>query len=155
MSIADIARTDVVTADKQTSIEGLAQQMRDEDVGSVVITEDDEPVGIVTDRDLSVRALAEAHGIEIAGRMLIEELTAGDVMTYGPFTADADDSVLDVLGEMCQEGCRRVPVVDDGELHGIVTLDDFVMLLTTELNNVASIISTESPPIEAEAPADD
>lgn len=145
----------MVTAERDTSIEDLARSMRDENVGSVVITDGAEPVGIVTDRDLSVRALAEAHGIEIAGRMLLEDLTAGDVMTYGPFTADVNDSVLEVLNDMCTEGCRRVPVVDGDELYGIVTLDDFIVLLTTELNDVASIVASESPPIEAGATADD
>lgn len=155
MSIQDIARTDVVTATREASVEDIAREMRDENVGSVVVVEDGKPVGIVTDRDLSVRVLAESHGIELAAEMLIGDLTAEDVMTHGVYTADVDDSLFTVLNEMCSESLRRVPVVKDGELHGIVTLDDFVVLLSTELNNVGSIIAAESPPLEAGAPADD
>lgn len=59
MPIEDLAREDVVSAGPGTSVPELAQQMRDENVGSVVITSDNIPTGIVTDRDLTTRVLAK------------------------------------------------------------------------------------------------
>ncbi len=154
MLISDLARTDVVTATDDTSVEELAHMMRDESVGSVVITENDEPVGIVTDRDLSVRVLAQAEGIDLSSPFSIEDIQAYRVMTHGPFTADVDDSLLDVVDKMCERSCRRVPVTEDGDLYGIVTLDDFLMLLTHELGELATVIRDEAPefdesPLEA------
>jgi CBS domain-containing protein len=70
-------------------------------------------------------------------------------MTHGVFTVDYDESIMDVMAKMCGENVRRVPVVQDGELVGIVTLDDFVALLATEFNNLASVIVSESPAYES------
>jgi CBS domain-containing protein len=153
MSIKEIAREAVVTASPDTEISFLAKEMREYDVGSIVIVEDDEPVGVVTDRDLSVRFLAEVdeihEAIENEEDINIGDVTASDVMTHGVFTVDGDESVMDVMMEMCGENVRRVPVVEDGELYGIVTLDDFVALLATEFNNLASVIVSESPAYES------
>lgn len=151
MSIKELAREGVVTASPDTDVPFLAKEMREYDVGSVVIVEDDEPIGVVTDRDLSVRVLAEADELEVGDEssLGLTDLTARDVMTHGAFTVDADESVMDVLTEMCDEGVRRVPVVEDGELVGIITLDDFVALFATEFNNLASVIVKESPAYES------
>lgn len=151
--IGEIAREGVVTASPDTDVPFLAKEMREYGVGSVVIVDEDEPVGVVTDRDLSMRLLAEVDDIQAA----LEEgsdsglgsLTANDVMTHGVFTVEYDDSVMDVLRKMCGESVRRVPVVEDGELAGIVTLDDFVALLATEFNNLAAVIVSESPAYES------
>lgn len=153
MSIGEIAREGVVTAGPDATVPFLAKEMREYDVGSVVIVEDDEPVGVVTDRDLSVRFLAEADEIHEAlsegSESGLSDVTAEDVMTYGVFTVDKDDSIMDVMMKMCGEDIRRVPVVEDDELVGIVTLDDFVALLATEFNNLASVIVSESPAYES------
>lgn len=142
-----------MTAGPDTDVPFLAKEMREYDVGSVVIVEEDEPVGVVTDRDLSVRLLAEAGEIQEAldegTDDALSSLTAEDVMTYGIFTVDYHESVMDVMAEMCGENVRRVPVVRDGELAGIVTLDDFIALLATEFNNLASVIVSESPAYES------
>lgn len=151
--IGEIAREGVVTASPDTSVPFMAKEMREYDVGSVVIVEDGEPVGVVTDRDLSVRFLSEADEIHEAlsegSDSSLSNVTAQDVMTHGVFTVDHDDSIMDVMTEMCGENIRRVPVVEDGELVGIVTLDDFVALLATEFNNLASVIVSESPAYES------
>lgn len=152
MPVADIARTDVVTASRDTSVEKLGQLMRDEGVGSIIITEDGEPVGMVTDRDLSVRVLAQAEEIELANPFSLEDLRAEQVMSYGLFTADVNDSLFEVMREMCQESCRRVPVTDGDELYGILTLDDLLVILSGELSELAMLVADESPDLEKEAP---
>lgn len=151
--IGEIAREGVVTASPDTSVPFLAKEMREYGVGSVVIVEEDEPVGVVTDRDLSVRLLAEADEIrdalEEGSDLGLSDLTAKDVMTHGVFAVEYDESLMDVMRKMCGENVRRVPVVEDGELVGIVTLDDFLALLATEINNLASVIVSESPAYES------
>jgi CBS domain-containing protein len=113
--------------------------MKEERVGSVVIEEDDRPVGIVTDRDLTLEVLEP--------RANPKEVTAGDIMTADPATAHVDDGVFDVIRDMVGASARRMPVVDDGgQIVGIITLDDFLVLLADELQGLTDVVEAESPP---------
>jgi CBS domain-containing protein len=133
MPIEDLARTDVVSASPETSVPELAQQMRDENVGSVVVTNDHTPTGIVTDRDLTTRVLAEAT--EPADQ------TAEDVMTTEPCAAAPDAGFYEAAQLMSEHGVRRLPICDENdELVGIVTADDLTELLADENQQLASII---------------
>ena len=155
MKVEEFARSDVVTASPDASIREVARAMVERTVGSVVIVEDDEPVGIVTDRDLAVRLLAE-EGDEtvVGGGRDPADLTAADVMTADPLVVAVGDELPRVLHHMNEAGARRVPVVDeDGSIAGIVALDDVVVHLAGEsthvsaqLDNVAGVIRPESPP---------
>jgi CBS domain-containing protein len=139
MPIRDIVRTDIVTASTDQSAGNLATLMKEENVGSVVIEEEDRPVGIVTDRDLTLEVLES--------RADPREVTAGDVMTPDPATAGVDDGVFELIREMAAASARRMPVVaDDGTIAGIVTLDDLVVLLADELESLAAVVEAESPP---------
>lgn len=139
MTIHDLARTDVITATADHTAADLATVMREENVGSVVIVEDDQPVGIVTDRDLVMGVLESGADLE--------HVPAGDVMTGDLVSIHGDSGLLEATERMAAEGVRRLPVVDrDGALTGIVTLDDLANLLSAELANLTSIIEAESPP---------
>ncbi|MFB6092030.1 MAG: CBS domain-containing protein [Haloquadratum sp.] len=138
MTVADVMRHDVVTVSPETPVNEVATTMRDEDVGSVVVVEDDEPVGLVTDRDVAVRIAAD--GLDAA------EMTAERMMTEDPVTVEADTGLFELSTRLCDEAVRRMPVVDaDGDLAGIVTLDDLAVLLVGELGNLAGVIDAESP----------
>jgi CBS domain-containing protein len=139
MTIRDLVRTDIVTASSDQSAGNLATLMKEENVGSVVIVENRRPVGIVTDRDLTVKVLKE--------RADPREVTASDVMTPGPVTAGMDDGVFAVIRAMRDAPARRMPVVaDDGTIAGIITLDDLLVLLADELQGLATVVEAESPP---------
>jgi len=139
MTIHDIARTDVVTASREQSAGNLATVMTEEDVGSVVIEEEDRPVGIVTDRDLMVKVLEP--------RADPTTVTAGEIMTEDPTTVSIDDGVFEVTEAMAEASVRRMPVVDgEGSVAGIVTLDDLLVLLTRELGALSGVVEAESPP---------
>ncbi|WP_158059086.1 CBS domain-containing protein [Halorussus halophilus] len=139
MTVQDVARTGVVTAREDQSAGNLATVMKEEEVGSVVIEADGKPVGIVTDRDLTLEVLEP--------RRDPTETTAEEVMTETPTTVNSDDGVLDATATMYEKGVRRLPVVDsDGALTGIVTLDDLLVLLTDELDDLVGVIEAESPP---------
>lgn len=138
MTVGDLAREEVVTVTPATTASDVATTLADENVGSAVVVDGNEPVGIVTDRDLAVSVIAEGGDAAT--------LTAGDVMTGDLFTVEPTEGVFDVLAEMCDVGVRRVPVVDADGLAGILTLDDFLVLLSTELSNLAGVVEAESPP---------
>jgi len=78
MTIKDVARETVVTATPEESAMAVAQTMREENVGSTVVVDDDEPVGIITDRDLALHVVSENADAA--------ELTAAELMTENPFT---------------------------------------------------------------------
>lgn len=138
MAIEDMAREDVVTAPPDATAQELARTMGRETVGSVVIVEDGTPTGIVTDRDLTLDVVADD--------LDPTERTARDVISGDLFTVESGAGIYEVLEEMRDTGVRRVPVVDDGEVAGIVTLDDMVVLLSSEMDNVADVIQGEAPP---------
>lgn len=143
MTVKEIAREGVVVTEPDSTVSAAVETMRDENVGSLVVVDDGNPVGIVTDRDLVLDVLGQDRDPD--------EVTVGDVMSEGLFTVEAGIGLLDLIGEMGNEGVRRAPVVEDGELVGIVTLDDLIVLLSMELQGIANIIRAESPPYEVSA----
>lgn len=139
MTIKDMARQDVVTVTPGASAVEVGRTMVDENVGSVVVVENGEPAGIITDRDLAAKVVAE--DADPAGH------TAADLMVEDLFTVPETEGIYDVLDAMNDAGVRRVPLVDDaGAVVGIVTLDDFLVLLGSELENVSGVLQAESPP---------
>ncbi|MDY6818374.1 MAG: CBS domain-containing protein [Halobacteriales archaeon] len=143
MSIEAIARQDVIAVPPTTSVDELVRTMREERIGSVVIEDEEGPVGIVTDRDLVMQALGS--NIDIEG------MTAQDLMSGDLVTVEMDSGVYELVRTMADESVRRVPVVENGELAGIVTMDDVLVLLSMELQNLATVIRAESPAWETPA----
>jgi CBS domain-containing protein len=115
MEIREVMTASVVTADPATPVREVAALMRERNVGSVVLVRDGEPVGIVTDRDLTVSVLADGRSGEDHA---IDHATT-------PVVTGAPDMQLAAACELLvQHGIRRLPIVEDGRLGGIVTLDD-------------------------------
>jgi len=137
MPIEDLSRSDVVTAEPDAAVSELATIMDDEGVGSVVITEGDSPVGIVTDRDLTVRLLAEEADPS--------ERTAEDVMTEDPETIETDAGFYEATNMMAEHGIRRLPIREGDELVGIITADDLTELIADEEQQLAEVIRAQRP----------
>ncbi|WP_224449218.1 CBS domain-containing protein [Haloprofundus salilacus] len=137
MPVGDLATDDVVTAEPSTTIKEIAQMFSSEGTGSVVIVEDDEPRGIVTDREIA---------LSIAEHDDISEITAEDIMTENPETINQNEEGFAVAKKLGEAKVRRLPVVDDdGKLVGIVTLDDLVATVGEEMTNIADVIEAQSP----------
>jgi CBS domain-containing protein len=135
MSLARFKRP-LATADANETAERAARKMRDQGVGCLVVTEKGRPLGIVTDRDLVVRLLAE--GLDTSAPV-------GEFTTYGPLTVSIHDSIETVSACMRTHGVRRLPIVDDdGSVVGIVTADDLLMLLGRGLADVCESIENRS-----------
>ena len=137
MPIEDLARSDVVTAGPDTPVTDLAATMDEENVGSVVITSEDTPVGIVTDRDLAVRVLGRDSDTS--------EQVAEDVMTSDLCTAEPNAGFYEAATLMAENGIRRLPVCEGDTLVGIITSDDLNELLADEQQHFAEIIRAQRP----------
>ncbi|MCU4719142.1 CBS domain-containing protein [Halapricum hydrolyticum] len=137
MPIEDLARSDVVTAGPETPVTDLAATMDEENVGSIVITNDETPIGIVTDRDLAVRVLKEAADPT--------EQAAEDVMTDDLYTAEPDAGFYEAATLMAEHGVRRLPVSEGDTLVGIITADDITELLADEQQHLGEIIRGQRP----------
>jgi len=130
--------TDVVTVALDDTVLDVAAVFRERDVGSaVVLNADDEIAGIVTDRDLVV------FGQEFVETL--EQTLVNQVLSPVVFTVSPDTDTHELARMMREEGVRRVPVVENGDLRGIVTLDDLVVVLAEDLENLAALIRAESP----------
>jgi CBS domain-containing protein len=137
MPIEDLARRDVVTAPPETPVADLANTMAEETVGSVVITEGETPLGIVTDRDLAVRVLG--------GDADPDGQVAGDVMTRDLCTAEPGTGFYEAADLMADHGVRRLPVCEGDTLTGIITADDLSELLADEHQQFARILRSQRP----------
>ena len=117
MQIQDVMTADVSYVAPDTPILEIARKMRDADIGSTPVVEDERLVGMVTDRDIVVRAIAEGGDIRMK--------TARDAMSPGIFYCFADETVETVLDNMGDRQIRRLPVVNrEKRLVGVVSLGD-------------------------------
>jgi len=116
MTIADVMTAYPEALSPESTIHKAAQLMRDQDYGVIPIVDDiGSLVGIVTDRDIVVQAIANGHGPETELR---------ECMTPNPDTVPKDLPLADALHLMDKQQIRRVPVVENGRLIGMVSLSD-------------------------------
>jgi CBS domain-containing protein len=135
-------KTTVATASHDDTVEHAARVMRDRGVGCLIVRDDGRPSGIVTDRDLVVRVLA--RGIDPASARV------GDFVTYDPITVSLTDGIETAADRMRSHGVRRLPVVDArGEVVGIVTADDLLVLLGSEIACICQAIEDRSDSMDA------
>jgi CBS domain-containing protein len=140
MNVSELNNPFVVTARRTTPLTEAARLMREHHVGSLVVVDESGkgrvPVGILTDRDIVVAAVAA----EVDPRTL----TAGEVMSGELATVRAADSAEVALRLMRRRGIRRVPVVsEEGTLAGIVTLDDLLETVAEQLSDAVRAIASE------------
>ncbi len=136
MTVGKFCTREVVIATKDASIVEVAQLMRKHNVGDIVIVksiaDQNEPLGIITDRDIVVELLAT--------EVKLDTVSVGDVMSFDLITVRENDSVWDTMQLMRSKGIRRIPVVNEqGGLEGILTSDDMLELLADELIMIANI----------------
>ncbi|WP_455204700.1 CBS domain-containing protein [Kaarinaea lacus] len=140
MSVGEFCNRDVVIANRKTTLTEIAQLMREHHVGCVVVVENKDsnniPIGIITDRDLVVELIAE--------NIQLDSVTAGDVMSANLLLGREIDGLWETIKRMRSKGVRRVPVVNDEKvLVGILTVDDVLEILASELTELVSLISRE------------
>jgi CBS domain-containing protein len=131
MKNSDIMTKDLVYSRPSDMVSDVAQLMKDEDIGPVLIVDDSNDgkrlVGIVTDRDLAIKVVGEGRDPQ--------NTRVEDVMTESLVTVRASDDVQSAMQAMAQNQLRRIPVVDDsGQLVGIISQAD----VATRLNEPQS-----------------
>ncbi|NOT49635.1 MAG: CBS domain-containing protein [Acidobacteria bacterium] len=120
----DIMTSNVKTATREHSLKDVAALMRDGDMGSVPVVEGGKLVGIVTDRDIVVRSIADGKDAATS---------ASEAMTTDIFSVKPDDFVFEAIRLMGDKQVRRIPVVDsDGNLAGIISMADIALEMEDE-----------------------
>lgn len=140
MPLGELCNKEVVTAQSEDSVLQAAQLMRQNHVGTVIVTESRNgmsvPIGIVTDRDIIMEVVAPELDPEV--------MTVGDIMALEFTTVKESAGLFEAIQHMRNMAVRRLPVVDDtGALVGIVTLDDLLVLLANELHALARLVTRE------------
>jgi CBS domain-containing protein len=117
--ISEVMTSDAKVVRPDQSVQDAAKMMADLDVGSLPVCDGKRLQGMITDRDITIRAVAKGK----AGKTLVRE-----VMTEDVIWCNEDDAVKDVLARMGDEQIRRIPVIDkDRNLVGIVALGDLAL----------------------------
>jgi CBS domain-containing protein len=124
----------VVTASVQMTVEQAARVMRSKNVGALVVVNAGRPVGMLTDRDVTVEVVATGMDPDTA--------RVGDVMHKRPITIREDLGIFDAARVFAKTGVRRLPVVTkSGVLVGVIAVDDLIMLLGNEMGHMAGALS--------------
>ena len=114
--ISQVMTTDVETIEADQTVREAASFMLRADAGSIPVTDGERLIGMITDRDIAVRGVAQGRG---------PDTTVRELMTDDVVSVRADDNVDDVAAKMSEAQVRRVPVIDqDDKLCGIVSLGD-------------------------------
>jgi CBS domain-containing protein len=139
MSLEEIAREqpELVTVGPDTPLKNVAKTMGVREVEAVVVEEELEPLGIVTERDLVLDVMGRGRDYE--------SLTASDVMRSDPPTVSTDVTSLEALQLMREAQVRRLPIVEGDRLAGFLTLEDALVHVGETIDNLASIVRAESP----------
>ena len=139
-AISDVMTRDVRVVPPDTRLQEAAQLMRDMDVGALPVCDGRRLMGMVTDRDIAVRAVA--RGVAPA------DGTVSEVMSKDVSWCFADQSVGEVLQQMGDQQLRRIPVVqrDSMELAGMVSLGDLATRQDAPVESTLEDVSRASPP---------
>lgn len=139
MSVGRICVRNVDLSDPDESVQAAARRMHTRNVGTLVVcNEAKHPIGMITDRDLALRIVADGCD---PGSTPVSK-----VMTQNPLCVREDAPIEMALKSMRAGPCRRVPVVDDDRrLVGLVSLDDILRLLTEEFNDIGTLLEREDP----------
>lgn len=154
MDIGRIADDSIARVPMDATVAEIARTMVSQSrcARYVVVEDDDRLAGITTDRDLIADLLTEESEFNVlSAERSGSDINASDVMTSDPLTVTADAEIPRVLRQMNEAGARHVPVVEDGRVVGMITLDDLITHLAGEsahvsaqMDNVAGIIRAES-----------
>jgi predicted transcriptional regulator len=133
--IADIMTRSIAVVQRDETLQATAQRMRDMDIGALPVVDGKALAGMVTDRDITVRGVAEG--------MIPQESLVSDVMTEDVRWCRDSDSVADVMAQMGDEQVRRLAVLDaNDEIVGIVALGDIATRQSEHIDETLREIST-------------
>jgi len=144
MLVREVLKTGAITCTADLSLEEVAELMKANDVGCVVVVDEDQsPIGLVTDRDIVLRAVASGMDMDAP---------VESVMTESVETLSEDRDVMEVAEKMSDEEVRRLPVVDaSGKVVGVISLGDVLRVVTERFSRLVQGIAPQDPKIAAAA----
>lgn len=116
MKVKDIMSTQIASLSSEDSIEKAAQLMEQYAVGSIPVCEHEKVIGIVTDRDITLRSVAEGQNVT--------QQKVSTIMTKNPVVGNPEMNVQDAARVMSEQQIRRLPIVENDSLVGMVALGD-------------------------------
>lgn len=120
ITVADVMTKSVISVDASMTVNGAAKMMEDAKVGAVIVMENNTLIGIVTDRDFAIKIVAHAYQITTPVKQ---------IMSSPLFSISSDESVRTAADLMHDRGIRKLPVMDNENVVGIITATDIVNLL--------------------------
>ena len=141
-SVREAMTEDPRSIDPSASVVEAARLMRDEHVGSLPITNGDTLVGMITDRDITTRVVAEAADLATT--------SVGDVCSQDLISVEPDKDLEEALGLMARHQVRRLPVVEEGRLVGIVAQADIALILSNDEKRTGELVEAISERSEGE-----
>jgi CBS domain-containing protein len=140
MKVKEIMTKDVATLNPEDTVERAAQLMREYNIGSVPVCNSENVIGVITDRDIALRSVAEGGN----GR----NQTVREVMSSNPVLINSETDVHEAARIMSERQVRRLPVVENNNLVGIVSLGDLAVesILQDNAGEALSNISEPTTP---------
>lgn len=136
MTIGKLCKCEVITVSKDMTVYEAAELMKKHNIGDIVVVDEknhNHPIGIFTDRDVTIKIVADA--IEP------NSITVKDAMSQELLTLKEHQSIHEVMDLMCARRVRRAPIIDrDNQIIGIATVDDLILLIADELSSLAKLI---------------
>jgi predicted transcriptional regulator len=139
MSIQKISSQEVTSISKFTSILEAVKLMKKNNVGTVIVVdqENNNPVGILTDRDIIIKIICD--------EVNPHDVSVGDVMNDDLLILKTYQDINECLEMMCVKKVRRAPIVDENnKLCGVVSMDDLLMLIADELSSLAKLVCKQA-----------
>lgn len=133
--VRDVMIDEVASVEPSDTVEDAAKRMKESDTGALLVVDDGELKGIVTDRDIVVKTVAEE---ERPAKTKVEEICSSDTTTIEP-----DASIDDAIRALRDAKVRRLPVVEDGKPVGVVSLGD--LAIERDADSALADISAASP----------
>ncbi len=118
LEVGDVMTYPAITEDEEASVAEISKCMKMSGIGSVVITKEDKPIGIVTDRDIVIKVMMKNRN---PSKVKVKEIMSSPLVTI-----ESDVSLRSACKLLLEKGIRRLLVSDDGELVGIVSLRNIV-----------------------------
>ncbi|KYH29091.1 CBS domain-containing protein [Clostridium colicanis] len=140
MEIKNIMTKTVATINAEDTVERAAQMMKEHNVGSIPVCRGEKVVGVITDRDIALRSTAEGQNVK--------QQKVKDIMTSNPVTGTPNMDVHEAARIMSERQIRRLPIVENDKVVGIVALGDLAVepQFANEAESALSNISTPASP---------
>ena len=141
MPLNKMIKKSIVSCTPATPVEHVARLMKTHEIGAILVTETNLPVGIITDRDLALRCLADSANVSL--------LTAEDVMSTSVETVPEEEGIYTAVQAMKSAGVRRVVIVNElGEPTALLSFDDVFELLAEEMAALKEVIQPRRTKLE-------